>query len=489
MQDGADARTQPDVIWDEENNSDNFASSCSLGSERERKVMKELTQTSIQAVARDPDPKARRKRAETVSKFRKFLGSGSLLHWVEWWINLREPEPSGCFATWVDSQSFEIMSLCVILGNAACTVLDTNSNMNNLTLRSNATPTWYELTFTCFFACELALKLWVHRLYFFVNSDWAWNIGDAVLVFLSLLASMENLLGRELQQPGFLRFVRLARISRVLRIVRLLNFFHELRLMIHCVVGSFLALFWAIFLVFSFSLLFAIILVQSMTTFLVEQPAISGDLLVKIQQTFGSVEKASLTLCHTISGGDWMTTYEIIAPTGWVNVLIFLSYFVIVWLSVTNIITCIFIDKAMKLAQPSTEELLFDKHKDNMATAQEMEKLYADIVEGTADGLIGWPDLEVALEDQRIATHMEIMGLEVNDASMFFHMLCSIAGKDRIDVGTFIWGCLKMKGYAMNIDLVQLNYEIRIISKHQQKLIHQLCEDVHHLCNAKRSSP
>jgi len=157
------------MIFGMKNSSDTVEglASSSVALEREKTVLKELTQSSIQAIAHDPDPKARRKNAETVSKFRKCIGSGPFLSLVEWWINLHEPDRSGCLATWVASQSFEIMSLCAILANAACTVLDTNRNMENLTLRSNATPTWYELTFTCFFACELTLKFWVHRLYFF----------------------------------------------------------------------------------------------------------------------------------------------------------------------------------------------------------------------------------------------------------------------------------------------------------------------------------
>jgi len=40
-----------------------------------------------------------------------------------------------------------------------------------------------------------------------VNSDWGWNIGDAALVFVSLLALMQDLVGQALQQPAFLGFV------------------------------------------------------------------------------------------------------------------------------------------------------------------------------------------------------------------------------------------------------------------------------------------
>jgi len=248
--------------------------------------------------------------------------------------------------------------------------------------------------------------------------------------------------------------------------------------MMKCVIGSFLPLFWAFILIVSLSLLCAIVLVQSMTTFLVESK-ISSDEAVEIKSSFGSVAQASFTLFHTISGGDWMVAYNTVAKTGAVNKFVFLLYFVFIWLSVTNIITCIFVDKAMKLAQPDTDQQLWDKRKENLELAEEIGKVYEEIVGGVEPGhLLSWAEFEFAMQDPRISSHLDIAGLDVHNTFMFFSMLSSVAGKDEIDADTFIQSCLKMKGYAMNIDLLQVGYEIKILSKYQQKIFLQLQHDV-----------
>jgi len=342
---------------------------------------------------------------------------------------------------------------------------------------------------------ELLLKLAVHRVYLFCNHDYRWNCLDVVLVFTGMLQVVVDALidpGNGLGNPGFVRLIRLARISRALRMVRLLKFFRELRLMLKCVVGSFMSLFWAFFLIFCFSLVFGIVLVQRMTSFLVED-GVSRPLgvVAAVRESFGSVQLACLTLFHAISGGDWMVVWQLVKLTGWENLVIFAFYFLFVWLSVTNIITCIFVEKAMKLALPDLDQQLFDKQKDDVDAAQDIRTLYEELVGSKDTCLLKWEDFHRAVEDPRIASRMVVTGVEVSDAFMFFKMLSSISGQDEIDADTFIKGCMKMKGYAMNIDLLQLSYEIKVFSKHQQKLILALHHDIEELQRrlGNRSSP
>jgi len=358
--------------------------------------------------------------------------------------------------------------LVVIICNTAYTIFDTNYGMTNITKTKTVFMSAVEASFTSFYALELGLKLWVHRLYFFCNADMRWNILDAILVASGLLEVFTN----SSSNPSFIRMVRIIRITRALRMVRLLRFFAELRLMLNCVIGSIVSLLWAFCLIFAFSVLFATVLVQHLTSYLVEaipQQQVSDNLVTDIQKSFGSVQVATFSLFKCISGGDWTTYYEIVEPTGWFNAVVFLVYILFVWLSVTNIITCIFVEKAMKLAQPDVDELLFEKRKEEIESAEELQNLF-DSIDTNQSGSVTWEEFEKFMTDERVTSYLEVNGLDINDAYMFFRMLASSVGSKEIDVNTLVRGCLKLKGLATNIDLLQLSYEVKVISKSQQHL-------------------
>jgi len=134
----------------------------------------------------------------------------------------------------------------------------------------------------------------------------------------------------------------------------------------------------------------------------------------------------------------------------------------------------------MKLARPEVDELLFEKQKDDLENAEELDTIFREM-DLDHKGSMSWADFQAVIDDPRVASHLEIHGLDINDAFMFFSMLTSISGKDQVDVDTFIRGCLKMKGVAMNIDLIQLNYEVKIISKTQQKMFNDVAAGIQRL--------
>jgi len=59
---------------------------------------------------------------------------------------------------------------------------------------------------------------------------------------------------------------------------------------------------------------------------------------------------------------------------------------------------------------------------------------------------------------------------------MFFQILSDVSEDCRVDIDSFVGGCMKMKGIAMNIDVLSLQYEMRMMFKTQKKL-HDRCLD------------
>lgn len=209
----------------------------------------------------------------------------------------------------------------------------------------------------------------------------------------------------------------------------------------------------------------------------------------KIRKEFGSVERAVFTLFRGISGGDWTTYYEMVSATGGINSFIFIVYISVVWLSVTNIITSVFVEKAMKLAQPEMEQLLLMRCKEDLENANELKALFAEM-DLNASGTVNYEELQACFEDCRFTNYLKIKGLDIHDAKMFWRMLSSVADSYEIDVDSFVCGCLKMRGVALNIDLLQLNYETKIIHRTQQKQFEDLSQKlgyIHHELQTIRS--
>jgi len=437
------------------------------------------TEVEVQEAGRDqglgkPAPALRRSDSEVQEVeqyFRDKPGGKVLSPAVRWVMTLEEPERHGFLACIAQSKRFEVACLFIIMLNTLFTFIQTNHEMR---YGRSDYPQYYKMLegfFTVFYTGELTLKLFVHRAFFFCNHDMRWNIADTVLVLVGILDfCVEHLFHtKSMMNPSHMRFLRLLRISKIFRIVRLLRFFSELRLMLKCVLGSLVSLCWSFLLLGGFTFVFAIVFVQSCSTFINDGAQISDDNLKKMRESFGSVQDALLTLFFAISGGaDWSDFYKTISLTGPLNAGIFLVYILFVWLSVTNIITSIFIDKAMKLAQPDLDEMLLTKHKEDMANCHELRKVFTAL-DQNGSGTLSAEEFHTFTHDPRLVAFFEYKGLYIKDAELFFNMLLNVAKHDEVDIDSFVNGCLKMKGVALNIEVLSVQYELQMVFKKQSE--------------------
>lgn len=384
-----------------------------------------------------------------------------------WLASLEEPERTGMIADFVAGRAFENLCMAVIVINTATIFYTTNYSITNLNSELPVSIKVLEYLFTVLYVFELLCKIIVHRLYFFCNSDYRWNTLDFFLVFLAVFDVIQETLLQESSSMSTapLRIIRVLRVSKTVRIIRLFRFFAELRLILNCVVGSLSALFWSVILLLGITSVCAIVLVQFVTSYLVERMDDHGEIVEELLKNFGSVQKAILALVESISGGtDWGDHFDLLSNTGGVNAAIFLGYVMFVWLAIANIITSIYVDKAMKLAQPDIEQLLADKHKEDYETANELRSVFSRL-DANGTGTLSLEELQEALCDYKLISYFEMKGLRIHDAERFFSMLANVTDSEEVSIDSFVGGCLKMKGVALNVDLVMLRYEIQMLEK------------------------
>lgn len=412
-----------------------------------------------------------------------------------WFAELKEPERKWCFARIIDGSKFSTLCLLVILANAILIIIVSDYEIQHL---GEAIPEdWeiLELSLTIFYGCELLLKIIVHRLYFFVNEEWRWNIFDFFLVVFSF---SEVAISRMLvmNQPGpessaslnvgFLRLLRLTKLAKVLRVFRTLKFFTELRLMIHCVLGSFMQIFWCLVMIVFVLYVFSLLIVQGIADFLLTEGAdtVSEETFQGLMDHFGSVGETIMTLFQSTTAGlDWRDAFNLLRGGGWFLALVFLVYISIFTISVWNIITSTFVEKAMKLAKPDLDSMLLEQSLRDLQDSDELEKLFKPYASRNKEGEdeISLDDLQEAADEAEFLLYLSVRGIDVKNVKLFFYMLGSMREDNVIDLKSLVKACVRMKGFATSIDLQSVSFEAKLMHGQVKEMLEAISKRIDNL--------
>eukprot|EP00929_Paragymnodinium_shiwhaense_P112429 TRINITY_DN8068_c0_g1_i1.p1 TRINITY_DN8068_c0_g1~~TRINITY_DN8068_c0_g1_i1.p1 ORF type:complete len:728 (+),score=150.25 TRINITY_DN8068_c0_g1_i1:83-2266(+) len=407
--------------------------------------------------------------------------ASKLEEWHYWWEHLEEPKRTGLASKVIKHSNFEALCVTVIVLNSIWIWHTTDRSIESLSTDTTTFHAAMEMAFVTYYSLELGLKLYVHRMFFFLNEAAGWNIFDFFLVFVSLLelTILPWLASSSGEGAGgtidikFLRAVRLLKLAKVLRMIRALQFVSNLRLFVACLVGCGPSLFWAVIIILLILVVFSMFLVQALTLYAMELgDKIDQDLLAGIQKYFGSVGNGIITLFQCVSGGrDWEEVYATVGATGGVNSAVFLFFVFFFVIAVWNIVTSIFIERTMDLAQPDIEGAMMIKRQRDSDDAKELLQL-CELVDRDGSKTISCEEFEDFIQNEHLRQYFDVRGIDIKDAQMFYQMLCAAAevgDNEEVDIETFIGGCLRLKGLASSIDVQTLAYESKLMHCMQKK--------------------
>ncbi|CAK9006432.1 Voltage-dependent calcium channel type D subunit alpha-1 (DmCa1D) [Durusdinium trenchii] len=181
---------------------------------------------------------------------------------VKWLTHLQEPERSGFAYNFLESRFFNSLCSTIILMHAVVVTLASDWEVNNL---EGAVPESYqtlELVFLGFYAAELALRLYVHRCFFFFGEAAGWNWFDFCLVvfsFMDIIYLTMQMTATEATgaNVAFMRLFRLFKITKILRTIRIIKVFRELSMMVESFTKCIVAMFWGLVLLVFLLYIFA----------------------------------------------------------------------------------------------------------------------------------------------------------------------------------------------------------------------------------------
>merc|ERR1740129_2309471 len=264
-----------------------------------------------------------------------------------------------------------------------------------------------------------------------------WNFFELMVVALDIIISIADAT-QEAEGGSFgnltaVRMLRVLRISRAIRIVRLFEFFAELRMMIFSVLRSGKSLLWSLTMFYIIIYIFSIYFVQCVAYHTVTlnddwNPAVQGPLhsdedYSALRKHWQSISWGQYTLYACMTGGySWTEVANPLIRIGVLHglLLVFFTFFTI--FVVTNIITGIFVDTAIKSAQSDRDQVIEEQIRSRDSELGLMKQFFEE-ADMDGSGTISEEEFDQHLDDPRIRAHLRSVGLEVDEARGLFKLL------------------------------------------------------------------
>mmetsp|Transcript_122311 Transcript_122311/g.328596 ORF Transcript_122311/g.328596 Transcript_122311/m.328596 type:complete len:287 (-) Transcript_122311:156-1016(-) len=221
----------------------------------------------------------------------------------------------------------------------------------------------------------------------------------------------------------------------------------------------------------------------------------------RLMAAYGSVSRTMLTLfiCST-GGNDWAIYYEALEPTGFLNSSTFLLFVAFTQIAVLNIILGIFVDEAMKTLLTEKEEKAHE-HAEEERHVEENLRVMCSEADVNGDGKLSYEEWSSAINNYRMRTYLHMMGFRADDVLRFIRLLCKEAPEHKIDIDTFIRGCMHLKGPASCFDMQTMLASIQSVDARiqsnfvaMQRMLSYVnmsrtCPDSKHSAEAKSPQP
>uniref|UniRef100_A0A7S0B6C9 EF-hand domain-containing protein n=1 Tax=Pyrodinium bahamense TaxID=73915 RepID=A0A7S0B6C9_9DINO len=354
----------------------------------------------------------------------------------------------------VEHPAFEYTCGIFVILNAVTLGIETNYQVTHRSQHIPKILSASEAWFCVLFTAEQALRLGAHGSRFFTMKGWTWNLFDLLVVSLQLMEQATHWLtvaniSMDISIVRMCRVLRLIRITRLIRVVRLV---HELRTLVASIMGSFKSLAWTLLLlmivIYSCSVLFTQVVLDALDH---EVPHAED-----LDRWFGSLARTALTLFESILGG--LSWEEAVQPL-YLGVspgvaIVFCFYVAFCVFALMNVVTGVFVEKAMQTAQD---------HKD-MYLANHISELFFSTVEGGTEH-ITWEIFSEKMNSPDMQEYFKAINVDPAEAYGLFQLL-DTDGNGGVDCEEIVNGLLRLRGNARALELSLLMSETARIYQH-----------------------
>jgi len=381
----------------------------------------------------------------------------SVANFAVWWDGLVEPPREGRIYDFVESRSFKLFSAFVIVVNAMVVTWLTDWSLSNDGKNMPPGFEFVDLGFLLFYLLEVVLRIWVSKGFFFVNDSAAWNTFDLLLVVFSTMDCTFNWPADGNETPpnnlGYMRVFRMFKFAKILRTIRIISFVRELSMMLESFRKCIVAMFWGLVLLMFLLYVFALIFAQGVASHIAaeENYVYTQEVRQEMMDYFGSVGNSMLSLYLSVTGGnDWSVYYVVMTRIGSFYPAVFLSYTFFFIFALFNILTGVFVERAVAASLPDREELISEERKKLFQQVEDLRNLFKAL-DTDGSGKITKAEFINDMKDDRIVSYMNMIGLEMHDAEHFFDIIADDC--EEVDIDAFIEHSMAMRGNATALDM------------------------------------
>merc|ERR1719433_1267514 len=90
-----------------------------------------------------------------------------------------------------------------------------------------------------------------------------------------------------------------------------------------------------------------------------------------------------------------------------------------------NILTAVFVENAMKLAQPDRETLALEQRKRDLIEGEELRQLVSEYMDPELTGRVSVKTFMENIRNFKLKSRLRVLGLDIKDAEMFIQLLAN----------------------------------------------------------------
>eukprot|EP00928_Gymnodinium_smaydae_P028713 TRINITY_DN21836_c0_g1_i2.p1 TRINITY_DN21836_c0_g1~~TRINITY_DN21836_c0_g1_i2.p1 ORF type:complete len:576 (-),score=76.11 TRINITY_DN21836_c0_g1_i2:279-2006(-) len=379
---------------------------------------------------------------------------------------------------------FDPICAAVILSNTVVLMYTTEIGVHNALIRKTDAPSVLldviELCLVCFYTFEVIVKMIAQRKLFFTGRDRVWNILDVALTSTGIQEQISTWTSSSSLNLSYLRAIRLLKMVKILRVIRVLSAFKELRMVLNSILGSMKSMLWTTIFILAISLMFGLCFTQAMAD-LFWTPTWKEDLLREglspedAVAFWGSLTSSMNSLFAASTGGtDWLDRAEFLRAAGTLYYFIFCFYIGFFLFVLMNTLTSLFVDSAIAYSQMDDEAVINEKLAKKDEYMMKVASFFTMINTDGGDD-ITFDEFMENFENPVLSAFAESLDMEPTDLHQFFSIL-SANGSRKVDLETFVTGCIKLKGAAKAMDLVEVLLTVRKAEHNMSRLLEQLEE-------------
>ncbi|CAE7247872.1 SCN4A [Symbiodinium natans] len=378
----------------------------------------------------------------------------------------------------VTSYSFELFFVFLIVLN--CISMMVQIEMfglflaTTLDIQTSATTAYsdvfynIELGFGLVFSVEILIKFFAFGLWDFWK--YAWNLLDLFIASIPVLSWAVDAAGLAVEINPMVLLPQLRRAASSLspylrmqhvRVLKVIQRFDSLHLLLGSIRASFDILAWSALVLLIMMTVCALALSQFLQGWIEASEGADKVIRQEVWALFGTVGRSIVSMFElTLANYSGITRSLMENVSAWfaagspekMSVAI-LVYKLVVGFAVLKVITGIFIQQTMRVANEDDELLLLQKKRLVDSHAKGVSMLFREL-DSDGSGALDLTEFKRALKDSRFKIWMAALDLQSSDAENLFKLLDD--GDGQISYQEFLAGAKRLKGTAQSIDLVTL---------------------------------